>query len=409
VIYLDGNATTRPTPGVCAAVLSALEESWGNPSSVHRMGQEARARVELARRAVAELIGTRPRAITFTSGGTEAIDLAIRGSILARRAGGGGGGGVLVTTPVEHAAVRDLAAWLAQREGVRVVHLPVNLDGVVDVAAVAAALDDLPGAGAGAVVSVQWCNNETGVIQPVEAIGRLCRQRGAIMHCDGTQLVGKEPVSMGDDGGGTGEGEQEGEGGWCDLLTFAPHKFHGPKGVGVLWTRPGVRLAPVLHGAQEGGRRGGTENVPGIVGAGVAAEEAQAWLADPAPRRRLAQMRDAFEAAVLRAIPEAVVNGARLPGTRRIWNTTNIAFPRLEAEALLLLLSERGVCASAGAACSSGSLEPSPVLLAMSVPEAEAHGSVRFSLTRETTEAELEEAARIVAECVRRLRESMPG
>lgn len=389
MIYLDNNATTRPSAGVREAVASALGEAWANPSSVHRAGQEARARVELARRDVAALIDARARGITFTGSGTEAIDLAIRGSLLAsgRRA--------VVTDAVEHAAVRDLCAWLEERGGVEVRRLPVDLDGVVDVAAAAEMID-----ASVAVVSVQWANNETGVIQPVEAIGRLCRERGVTFHCDGTQWVGKEPAAMGEDGGG-----------WCDVLTFSPHKFHGPKGVGVLWSRPGVRLMPTIHGAQEQGRRGGTENVPGIVGAGAAAAEAAAWLADAGERARLRAMRDAFEAEVLRLTAGigSSVNGTRLPRTRRIWNTTNIAFPRLEAEALLLLLSERGVCASAGAACSSGSLDPSPVLLAMGVPEAEAHGSVRFSLSRETTERELREAAGIIARCVERLGGSMAG
>jgi cysteine desulfurase len=188
-------------------------------------------------------------------------------------------------------------------------------------------------------------------------------------------------------------------------MTCSAHKFHGPKGVGVAWIRPGVRLKPLQPGSQELGRRGGTENVPGIVGAGVAAREAIEWLGAPGRREELARLRDWFEAEVLREVPGAVVNGA---GRVRLWNTTNIGFPRLEAEALLMLLSERGVCASAGAACSSGSLEPSPVLLAMGVPEAVAHGSVRFSLGKGTTRAEVGEAAVIVVECVRKLRTSMP-
>jgi cysteine desulfurase len=190
----------------------------------------------------------------------------------------------------------------------------------------------------------------------------------------------------------------------ADLVTVSAHKFHGPKGVGALWVRGGVRVAAqVVGGPQERERRGGTENVPGIVGMGVAADAASAWLADPAGRERGAAARDAFERAVCAAVPDAVVNGA---GAARLWNTTNIGFPGLEAEAILLLLSERGVAASAGAACSSGSLDPSPVLLAMGVPPRVAHGSVRFSTSRLTTAAELEAAARIVPECIARLRRS---
>lgn len=194
----------------------------------------------------------------------------------------------------------------------------------------------------------------------------------------------------------------------CDAMVFSPHKFHGVKGVGVLWARPGLRMRPVLHGSQELGRRGGTENVPGILGAGAAAREAMEWLEDGAQRDAIRAMRDHFERTVLAALPDASVNGPTDPASR-LWNTTNIAFPRLEAEALLLLLSEQGVCASAGAACSSGSLEPSPVLLAMGVPEIEAHGSLRFSLSRYSARGEVDAAAAAVVSCVRSLKRSMPG
>ncbi len=224
----------------------------------------------------------------------------------------------------------------------------------------------------------------------MEAIANLCRERGVHFHCDAVQIIGKEPVGAPLP---------------CDLLSFSPHKFHGPKGVGVLWTRPGVKLRPTLLGTQELGRRGGTENVPGILGAGVAAREAAAWLADPAARAAIGALRDHFEGVILKAVPDAVINGHSVP---RLWNTTNIGFPRLEAEALLLLLSERGLCASAGAACSSGSLDPSPVLLAMGVPEPIAHGSLRFSLSKHTTRDEIDQAARTVIESVARLRASLP-
>jgi cysteine desulfurase len=360
---------------VIAAVERALREHWHNPSSVHRAGQAARREVELARQSVADLIGARAREITFTSGGTEAIDLAIRGVLAATN-------GALVTTRVEHAAVRDLAEEF-EKSGRPVRWLKVSRDGVVDLADLEAALAERP-----ALVSVQWANNETGVVQPVEEIAAACRGVGVLFHCDATQWVGKEPV----------------EAPPGDLMTFSPHKFHGPKGVGVLWARSGVRLRPRLLGTQELGRRGGTENVPGIMGAGVAAEEARAWLAEPSRRQELARLRDRFEQGVLAGAPGAVVNSA---GARRLWNTTNIGFPRLEAEGLLMLLSEQGVCASAGAACSSGSLDPSPVLLAMGVEEAVAHGSVRFSLSRHTTAAEVEGAIEVVVACVRRLAASM--
>lgn len=378
MIYLDNNATTRPSPGVVAAVNQALTEYWHNPSSVHRAGQAARQQVELARKDVAALVGVNPKEVVFTSGGTEAIDLAIRGLL------GGSSRRVVVSTRTEHAAVRDLLEDLGKRAGVEVRYVPIGRDGLVDLSELGELLNGA------ALASIQWANNETGVIQPVKEIGALCRARGVMFHCDATQWVGKEEVAVPP----------------SDVMTFSPHKFHGAKGVGVLWSRRGVPIRPVLHGTQEMGRRGGTENVPGILGAGAACREAMEWLGDPAKRRALAALRDRFESAVLRAVPDAVVNGTI---AQRLWNTTNIGFPRLEAEALLLLLSERGVCASAGAACSSGSLDPSPVLLAMGVPPEIAHGSLRFSLSKETTQDEVDEAAAIVAESVKRLRVSMPA
>lgn len=355
----------------------ALTVHWHNPSSVHRAGQAARQQVELARQSVADLLGVKAREITFTSGGTEAIDLAVRGVLRALPAPRH----TLVTTKAEHAAVRDIGEELEKSGHTRWVKL--SRDGLINPDDLAAQLT--PDVG---LVSIQWANNETGVIQPVAEIAALCRAKGVLFHCDATQWVGKEAVAAPP----------------CDLLTFAPHKFHGPKGVGILWTRPGVRLRPLLLGTQELGRRGGTENVPGIIGAGVACQEAADWLSNEAERQRLAALRDQFEKSILAKVPDAVINGRPAP---RLWNTTNIGFPRLEAEALLMLLSERGLCASAGAACSSGSLDPSPVLLAMGVPDEVAHGSLRFSLSRETTEAELTEAAAIVGECVARLRLSM--
>ncbi len=391
MIYLDNNATTRPAPEVVEAVRDVMTSTWGNPSSVHRFGQEARARVELARRSVADLIGARAKDVTFTGSGTEAIDMAIRGALAAT------GRPVLVTTPVEHAAVRDLAAFLEKRGGVEVRWLAVDGRGVVDAQAAAGVIDGRVG-----VVSVQWANNETGAVQPVGAIARLCRERGVVMHCDATQWVGKMPVNVGDAPGEAGwEGAFDG-----DILTFSPHKFHGPKGVGALWARRGVRLTPQVHGTQELGRRGGTENVAGIVGAGVAADLARAWLRDSGARERLAGLRDEFERRVGELAPWARVNGPTGAG-ERLWNTTNIGFARLEAEALLMLLSEAGLCASAGAACSSGSLDPSPVLLAMGVAAEVAHGSLRFSFSRESVEADATAGAETVGACVARLRGSM--
>jgi cysteine desulfurase len=379
----------------------ALGEHWANPSSVHRPGQAARHEVELSRASIAELLGLEPghaKQITFTSGGTESIAMGVLG-VLRARASAAPSRPTIVTTAVEHAAMRDLAEDLEKTGQVDVARVPVDPNGVVVLDALDQALDH---ARMGASLCViQWANNETGVIQPIEAIGARCRQRGVAFLCDGTQWIGKEPVAW---------SSASPQGPPYDLLVGSAHKFHGPKGVGFLWSRAGVRFRPMLQGSQELGKRGGTENVPGIVGAGQAARETIDWLENPSLREQGRLLRDRFERGILHAIPEARVNG-QIPESNgaippRLWNTTNIGFPTLEAEGLLILLSEQGLCASAGAACSSGSLEPSSVLLAMGVPETFAHGSLRFSLGRETTADEINRAIEIVIACVRRLQGS---
>jgi cysteine desulfurase len=382
-IYLDHNATTRPSPAVIEAVARGTAELWANPSSVHRGGQNARAAIELARAKLATLIGAKPRDLVLTSSCTEAIDMGVRGVLEA------GGKNVLVTSAVEHAAVRELADDL-ERAGTEVRNIPVLAGGVYDTDAAAELIDNSVG-----VVAVQWANNETGAIQPIRALGTICTEHGVPLLVDGAQYVGKRPVKLADDDHG------------IDLLALSPHKFHGPKGVGVLWARRGIRLRPRVLGSQELGRRGGTENTPGIMGAGVAADEAAAWLSDPANPARVAALRDRLEQRLLAACPDAVINrpptAVENPATR-LSNTTNIGFCGLQAESILMQLSERGdpaVLASAGAACSSGSLDPSPVLLAMGVPERIAHGSIRLSLGRETTADEVDRAAAIIAQVVR--------
>jgi len=445
-VYLDNNATTRPADEVVDAVTRALRELWANPSSVHRAGQMVRQQVELAREQVARLVNCRGQELVFTSGGTESTNHAIRGSLRAQPTRS-----VVVTDRLEHSATRETAEALEQR-GTEVVWLESDASGVVDLDS----LEDLLKSRADevAVVSVQWANNETGAIQPVEKVGALCREHGVRFHCDGTQWVGKMTTDLTSTP--------------IDLMSFAAHKFHGPKGVGALFVRRGVRLpAEITGGPQERERRGGTENVPGVIGMGVAADLARRWLESqpasapatraggeghhlpsppgrgaggegddlpsprgrgaggegddlPSPRGRGAggegerpsppathpfrARRDRFERAILDATGDAVVNAADV---ERLWNTSNIAFPRLEAEAILLLLSERGVYASAGAACSSGSLDPSPVLLAMGVAPEVAHGSVRFSISRETTDEEIDRAVEIVPAVIEKLRSSM--
>lgn len=384
--YLDNNATTRPLPEVVEVVRACLEEDWGNPSSVHRAGIRARRRIELSRESVARLIGAQEREILFTSGGTEAANLAILGSLALCEPGA-----ILATSRLEHSAVRETAeAWSARAggRGGEVLWLDHRPDGTIDLDRLA----DLLGRRGDAIglVSIMWANNETGLVQPIAEIGALCRAAGVRFHTDATQWVGRMPTDV--------AAMQ------VDLLSFAAHKFHGPKGAGALYARRGVRVErQLVGGPQERDRRGGTENVPGIAGMGVAADLARAWLATP-ERDRLASERDRLERCILERVPDAAVNGA---AAERLWTTTNIAFPRLEAEAILLLLSERGICASAGAACSSGSLDPSPVLLAMGVPPELAHGSIRLSLSRLTTAADIDSAVDEIPAAIAKLRRSM--
>lgn len=386
-VYLDHNATTPPLPQVVEAVTDALTRGWANPSSVHRAGQEVRRRLELARSQVGELIGCRDRELIFTSGATEANNLALRG-IVDLRDSPRRSRKVVITTTTEHSAVREPCDEL-ERLGYEVIRLPVDRNGLVDVGRFDELLaergDEI------ALVSIHWANNETGVIQPIEHIGQACREAGVPFHTDGTQAVGKLPIDLAQLP--------------IDAMSLSAHKFHGPKGVGALYVRSRLRLRPqVLGGPQERERRGGTENAPGIIGMGVAAHLAGRWLEEGGPTQ-LAAMRDRLEQAIIESVDQAKVNADDAP---RLCNTTNIAFPPLEAEAILIMLSERGIYASAGAACSSGSLEPSPVLLAMGIGEPAAHGSIRFSLSRLTTDAELDRAVAVVPEVIAKLRTSMP-
>jgi cysteine desulfurase len=387
-IYLDNNATTRPAPQVVEAMNECLNELWANPSSIHRAGQAVRRKLDLARQCTAQLVGCSERDLIFTSGGTEAANLAILGSLRVFSMGGNNKR-VFVTTRIEHSAVRESAKRLAD-DGYEVVWLSNDDDGVIDLNA----LEDLVKKRASeiALVAVMWCNNETGVIQPIERISALCHQHGVRFYADGTQWVGKMPTNVATLP--------------LDLLSFAAHKFHGPKGAGALYVKPRTKLAPTaIGGPQERQRRGGTENVAGIVGMGVACELALKWFQTDG-RARIEAMRDRLERQLLHDIEGAAVNGATA-AKGRIWNTSNIGFPGAETEAILMLLSERGVCASGGSACASGSLDPSPVLQAMRVPAERAHGSVRFSLSRETTDAEVDSALEIIPTVVNRLRNSV--
>jgi cysteine desulfurase len=376
--YLDNNATTKPAPEVIEAMVACLSEGYGNPSSVHRTGQRARQLLEDARGQVAQLIHCSEAEILFTGGGTESINTAVRGLLAARAPRR-----KIVISTVEHSATRELCATLSN-EGAEVVAIEVDSDGRLDYDRLAASLSDDV-----ALVSLMWANNETGVLFEVEKVAAMCKSHRIPFHCDGTQAPGKIPVDVAAVG--------------MDAMSFASHKFHGPKGVGGLYVRRGLRCRPlVVGGPQERGRRGGTENVPGIVGMGKAAELARAGLAQ---MPRVAALRDRLEREILAKIPQTRVNGRT---DFRVPNTTNIGFYQLEAEAILLLLSEQGVCASAGSACSSGSLEPSAVLRAMRIDDRYAHGAVRFSLSRYTTEADIDRALEVLPGVIDRLRAVLP-
>jgi len=401
LIYLDNNATTMPAPEVVAAMLPFFEHWYGNPSSVHRFGQRARQAIDEARGQVCGSIGCRESELIFTGGGTESINMAIRGLLAARSPRR-----KIIISAVEHPATRELCLQLA-KEGAGIVEIQVDRGGAPDMDQLSAAVDDQT-----ALVSIMLANNETGVLFPVEQIAGICSQRGVPLHTDATQAIGKIAVDVKALG--------------VDAMSFAAHKFHGPKGVGGLYLRRGLRIRPLLIGGpQEQSRRGGTENVPGIVGMGKAAElisaECKVLSAESEERRseevpplstqhsvlspRVAALRDRFEGAILKEIPDTHVNGRT---DQRLPNTTNIGFARLEAEAILLLLSEAGVCASAGSACSSGSLEPSHVLRAMKIPDPIARGAVRFSLSRYTTEQEVSRTLELLPGIIQRLRQVLP-
>ncbi len=376
MIYLDHNATTPLDPEVRAELEACLDGIPGNPSSLHAAGQQARRVIDLARTRVARLIGAQPEEIIFTSGGTEANNLAILGAAAAA-----GPRRRLVTTAIEHQSVLNPCLHL-ERSGCSVSRLPVDREGQVDPAAAGAAVREET-----ALVSVMLANNDTGVIQPVAAIAAAVRERGeALVHSDAVQAAGKLPLMVAALG--------------VDLLSFSGHKLHGPQGVGALYVRRGIRLAPLIFGGhQERGLRPGTENVAAIAGFGKACELAAERL--EADAARLERLRNHFEAALLEQVPGAEVNGRGAP---RLPNTSNLGFAGLDNEALAINLDLLGVAVSTGAACSSLDREPSHVLLAMGRSPAEARSSLRFSFGRSTTEAELARAVELVGRAVESLR-----
>ena len=378
-IYVDNNATTMTAPEVVEAMLPFFGERYGNASSMHSFGGGLIVDIRRARRQVADLIGAQPDEILFTSGGTESDATAIHAAVQSNP-----GKRHIVTSRVEHPAIKNLFEQYA-KNGYRVTFIPVDGQGRLDQEALLESLDEDT-----AVVSIMWANNETGVINPMDRLSKEIRSRGILFHTDAVQAVGKLPIDVSRT--------------QVDLLSMSGHKFHGPKGIGALYIRKGTKFKPlVVGGHQEGGRRAGTENVPGIVGMGKASELARGYVEDVGSRVR--RLRDKLEKALLEAVPRAMVNGGE---AERLPNTASIAFEFVEGEAILLMMNELGICASSGSACTSGSLEPSHVLRAMGVPFTAAHGSIRFSLSHYTTEEEID---RIIAEMpplIERLRQMSP-
>jgi cysteine desulfurase len=380
-VYLDYNATAPVPAEVADAVSAALRDCPGNASSIHAFGQRAKALLDEARTAVARLVGGDPSEIVFTSGGTEADNLAVRGVAESRT---GDARPAIITTAIEHEAVLNAVKALGRR-GWPVTILPAGPGGVVSAAGLADALDahgDRPPA----LVSVMLVNNELGTVQPVKELAALARARGAAFHTDAVQAVGRIPVSVRDLG--------------VDLLSIAGHKFGAPKGVGALWIRRGVALQPQsVGGRQERGRRAGTENTPSIEGLRVAAERAARLL--PAEAVRQAALRDRLEQGILEKVPGTWVNG---DAAARVPNTTNISFDGVEGESLVIGLDLEGVAVSTGSACSSGTLEPSHVLRAIGLTPSRVESAVRFSLGPGTTDAEIARVLEAVPAVVARLR-----
>lgn len=385
-VYLDYNATTPVDPAVFDAMAPFFTARFGNAGSIHTAGQRARAAVDAARESVAALIGAQASEIVFTSGGTEADNLAILG--LADRRGPAPESGKMrrhvITSAIEHHAVLNTCQEL-EKSDVDVTYVRVGSSGVIDPQDVRSALRDET-----VLITVMRANNELGTIQPIEEIGRIAREAGVAFHCDAVQSAGKVPLDVNRLG--------------VDLLSISAHKIYGPKGTGALYVRSGTSIEPLFHGGHaERDRRPGTENVPGIVGMGKAAELAGEQLA--ADARRVGALRDRLEEALREKIPGTRLNGDR---SRRVWNTVNVTFPGAGGEAMVIALDLQGVECSTGAACSSGAVEPSHVLTAIGLSDDEARSSLRLSLGRPTTDAEIDEAIRVIPGVVARLRSLSP-
>jgi len=380
VYYFDNNATTRVAPEVLEAMLPFLRDQWGNPSSAYTFGRQVAKHLDDARAKIGALINADPREIIFTSCGTESDNSAIHSALVTHPEKRH-----VLTTAVEHSANIKFCDFL-QKHGHKVTFLPVESDGSLDLHLLETSIRPDT-----AIVSVMWANNETGVVFPIEEIAAICRSKGVLFHTDAVQAAGKLKIDVKELG--------------VDLLSLSAHKLYAPKGIGLLYVKRRTKYHPyVIGGGQERGRRGGTENTANIVAFGRAAELAMAHLAEENTRVR--RLRDKLESAILDKIPGASRNGAKEP---RLPNTSNVAFDAVEAEGILLLLDQAGICASSGSACSTGSLDPSHVLLAMGCSAARARSSIRFSLGIYNTEAEVDYLLKHLPGIIAKLRAQTPA
>ncbi|MCX7828381.1 MAG: cysteine desulfurase NifS [Thermanaerothrix sp.] len=380
-VYLDHSATTPVDPKVAEAMMQYFTDQYGNPNSLHRWGKHTRSAMDAARQQVASLIGADPKEIVFTGGGSEADNLAIKGAAWTLK----DKGRHIITSAIEHHAVLDAFKWLG-KNGFDVTILPVDREGFVNPEDLKSAIRDDT-----TLVSIMMANNEIGTVEPIEELGAICKDRGVLFHTDAVQAAGHVPLDV--------------KSLPVDMLTMAAHKMYGPKGIGALYVRKGLRLTPLIHGGgQEFGLRSGTENVPLVVGFGVAAEMASQRLAE-GEHLREAALRDRLIRGVLDNVPDSFLTGSP---ERRLPFHASFCIPRIEGEAMVLRLDFAGIGASSGSACTSGSLDPSHVLLAIGLSHETAHGSLRLTLGKDTTEDDVDYVIRTLPPIVKTLREMSP-
>ncbi len=380
MIYLDNAATTRTAPEVVEAMLPYFSEMYGNPSSIYSIASKSKEAVTKAREQIANVLGTAAENIYFTAGGSESDNWALKATFEALK----DKGNHIITTKIEHHAILHTCEYL-EKQGARVTYLNVDRDGIVDLEELKAAITPET-----ILISVMFANNEIGTIQPIKEIGAIAKEHGILFHTDAVQAFGQVPIKVDEMG--------------IDMLSSSGHKINGPKGIGFLYIRKGVKIKSFIHGgAQERKRRAGTENVPGIVGYGLAAE-----IADKTMKERTAreiELRDYMTGRLLNEIPFCRLNG---DAVKRLPNNVNISFEFIEGESLLIMLDMKGICASSGSACTSGSLDPSHVLLAIGLPHEVAHGSLRLTLSAETTKEDIDTTVEAIKEIVGRLRSMSP-